>query len=301
MLWDHIKSHLGTFLLWLVLCAVFAAAFVLYGLPLEGLVYGGVAALVLLIIAWAVSFCSYKKKRLKLKKLAEEICAAKDLPKPKNGTEAEYNAIIRKILEAKHQTEEKAIAERSELTEFCTLWSEQIKAPLEKMKTDLNEESGCAEELLSLEQYAEMLLCYLCTEPDFQGLQIKEYDLDPILKQAVQKYSARFIRRKLNLVLRPVKLKVKTNDELLLFVVEEIISNAVKRTQTGGVKIYCEEPLTLCIRDTGTALPDEKLAHMFEAENGVGLYLCRRICEKLGHKLTAENAEGGGTVFRIEL
>lgn len=301
MLWDNIKSHMGSFLLWLALCAVFAAAFIWYGLPLEGLIYGGIAAVVLLIIAWAVSFSSYKKKRLKLKKLAEEICSAKDLPKPKNGTEAEYTAIIRRVLESKEQAENKALAERNALTEFCTLWSEQIKAPIAAIKPNLTEDSSSAENLLSVEQYCEMVLCYLRTEPDYQGLSIKENDLDAILKQAVQKYSAQFIRRRLNLVFRPVKLKVTTDEGLLLFAVEQMISNAVKRTQNGGVKIYCEEPLTLCIRDTGTALTAETLAHMFDARNDVGLYLSRRICNKLGHKISAENAEGGGTVIRIEL
>lgn len=301
MLWDHIKSHMGSFLLWLALCTVFAAAFIRYGLPLEGLVYGGIAAVVLLIISAAVSFSSYKKKRLKLKKLAEEICSAKDLPKPKNGTEAEYTAIISRVLESKHQAEDKALAERNALTEFCTIWSEQIKAPIAAIKPNLTEDSDSADNLLLVEQYGEMVLCYLQTEPDFQGLSIKENDLDLIVKQAVQKYSAQFIRRRLNLVFRPVKLKVTTDEGLLLFAVEQIISNAVKRTQTGGVKIYCEEPLTLCIRDTGTALSGEKLAHMFDAQNDAGLYLCKRICNKLGHKISAENAEGGGTVIRIEL
>lgn len=301
MLWDHIKSHMGAFLLWLALCAAFAAISLMYSLPIEALIYGGAAAVVLLIITAAVSFSSYRKKRLKLKKLAEEICSAKDLPKPKNGTEAEYTAIIRRVLESKHQAEEKAQAEHSSLTEFCTLWSEQIKAPIAAIKPTLSEDSDSAENLLSVEQYAEMLLCYLQTEPDFEGLDIKENDLDSIVKQAVQKYSAQFIRRRLNLVFRPVKLKVTTDEKLLLFAVEQIISNAVKRTQNGGVKIYCEDPLTLCIRDTGTALTGEKLAQMFDLQNDAGLYLCRRICEKLGHKISAENAEGGGTIIRIEL
>ena len=87
----------------------------------------------------------------------------------------------------------------------------------------------------------------------------------------------------------------------------------MKYTKTGGAEIYCEEPLTLCIRDTGIGAAPEDLPRLFEKgytgcngrldkkASGIGLYLCKRICAKLGHNISAENAEGGGMITRIDL
>ena len=76
----------------------------------------------------------------------------------------------------------------------------------------------------------------------------------------------------------------------------------------GGVEIYCEEPLTLCIRDTGIGIAPEDIPRIFEKgytgcngrldkkASGIGLYLCRRICGKLGHKITAESGDSGSVI-----
>ena len=64
-------------------------------------------------------------------------------------------------------------------------------------------------------------------------------------RQAVRKFSQQFIRRRLRLVYSPVGKTVLTDEKWLLFVIEQVISNAVKYTPSGEVEIYCEEPMTL--------------------------------------------------------
>ena len=157
-----------------------------------------------------------------------------------------------------------------------------------------------------------MVLCYLRLDSNSSDLVIKEYDLDSIVKQAVRKFSSQFIRRQLKLVYKPLEKTVLTDEKWLLFVIEQIISNAVKYTLSGGVEIYCEEPLTLCIRDTGIGIAPEDIPRIFEKgytgcngrldkkASGIGLYLCRRICGKLGHKITAESGDSG-TVIKLFL
>ena len=120
------------------------------------------------------------------------------------------------------------------------------------------------------------------------------------------------IRRQLKLVYKPLEKTVLTDEKWLLFVIEQIISNAVKYTPSGEVEIYCEEPLTLCIRDTGIGIAPEDIPRIFEKgytgcngrldkkASGIGLYLCRRICGTLGHKITAESGDSG-TVIRLYL
>ena len=118
--------------------------------------------------------------------------------------------------------------------------------------------------------------------------------------------------RKLTLDYKPVDVSVVTDEKWLLFVIEQLLSNALKYTLSGSVSIYLEAPRTLCIADTGIGIAPEDLPRIFERgytgingrddkkASGIGLYLCRRICRSLGHSITASSSENG-TVIRIDM
>lgn len=107
--------------------------------------------------------------------------------------------------------------------------------------------------------------------------------------------------------------KVLTDEKWLSFVIEQLLSNALKYTPSGSITITLEDPLTLCIRDTGIGIAPEDLPRVFEKSytgyngrsdkkaSGIGLYLCKRICHNLGHTITIESSLDTGTTVRIFL
>lgn len=156
-------------------------------------------------------------------------------------------------------------------------------------------------------------LGYLRLESPSSDYVIRNYALDDIVRQAVRKYASQFIRRRLRLEYTPLNVSVITDEKWLLFVIEQVLSNALKYTRSGSVSITLEAPKTLCIRDTGIGIAPEDLPRVFEKgftgcngrtdkrATGIGLYLCRRILEKLGHTIAITSTVGEGTTVRIGL
>ena len=142
---------------------------------------------------------------------------------------------------------------------------------------------------------------------------LKNYDLDDIVRQAVRKYASQFIRKRIRLIYGSLSCQVLTDEKWLLFVIEQVLSNALKYTRSGEIEITVEAPKTLCIRDTGIGIAAEDLPRIFEKgftgyngrsdkkASGIGLYLCRRICGRLNHKMTVTSEVDVGTEVRIAL
>ena len=238
-------------------------------------------------------------------------------PNPDTLSEKLYRQIIGQY-ERELRKEEQQMDDRyREMVEYYTMWTHQIKTPIAAMRlhlqaADTPENHMLLEDLQRIEQYVEMVLCYLRLDSDSTDYLFVQCDLDSIVRQAVRRFSAQFIHRKIRLEYEPLDCQVLTDEKWLLFVLEQVLSNALKYTPSGGtVSIFLEEPKTLCIRDTGIGIAAEDLPRIFEKgftgcngrtdkkASGIGLYLCRRICRNLNHTITAESQAEQGTTIRI--
>jgi len=161
-------------------------------------------------------------------------------------------------------------------------------------------------ELFKIEQSVEMVLQYLRLDSESTDYILKEYDLDDIVRQAVRKYARLFIRQKISLDFRETNRRVLTDEKWLVFVIEQILSNALKYTTEGKISIYAAGT-TFVIADTGMGIQGEDLPRVFEKgftgyngridkkSTGIGLYLCKRILTRLGHTIAIQSRVGVGT------
>lgn len=199
-----------------------------------------------------------------------------------------------------------------------TVWVHQIKTPIASMRltlegSDSPESRRLSAELGRIERYVEMALVYLRLDSESSDYVIREFELDPFIRRSVKKFAGEFISKRLSLELEPSGASVVSDEKWLAFVVEQVLSNSLKYTREGSVRIYLAEPKTLCIRDTGIGIAPEDLPRIFDKgytglngradlrASGLGLYLCRRVCRKLGHEISAVSAPGKGTEIRIDL
>ena len=316
---SYIKQH-RLALLAFVLCAVlFAATFLFYRFPLKAVLYPTVLCLVLLAGFAAADIVRTRKKHAELERIkCFDAKLADSFPEADGVLEADYQEIIHLMREQHERAEQRTEQGLREMMDYYTVWVHQIKTPIASMRLALqNEDTAESRQLQSelgrIERYVEMVLTFLRLGADSTDYVIKEHELDDIVRGAVKKLAGDFINKKIKLEYTELDEKVLTDEKWLSFVVEQVLSNAVKYTSEGTVSIYTESPKTLCIRDTGIGIAADDLPRVFEngytgyngrsdkRASGIGLYLCRRVCNKLGHTISAESKAGEGTVIRIAL
>ncbi len=316
---SYIKQH-RLALLAFVLCAVlYAVTFVFYRFPLGAVAYPTALCLVLLLGFAAADIARTKKKHIELERIKGfDAKLADTFPEAGGMIEADYQEIIYLMREQHEEAQQRSEQSLREMMDYYTVWVHQIKTPIASMRlalqnTDTAESRQLQSELGRIERYVEMVLTFLRLGSDSTDYVIKEHELDDIVRGAAKKLAGDFINKRIRLEYTELNETVLTDEKWLSFVIEQVLSNALKYTPEGTVSVYLESPKTLCIRDTGIGIAPEDLPRVFEngytgyngrsdkKASGIGLYLCRRICDKLGHTISAESKAGEGTVIRIGL
>lgn len=315
----YIKQKSKIFLTILLFCIIFAIVFYLYKLPVEAVIYPSLLCILFGTILIVLDFAKIKRRYKILEKLGNMPSAMIDeLPSVSNINDYGYQRIIRSLQKEISQLESDSNNRFNDMVDYYTVWAHQIKTPIASMRLTLqNEDTPLSRKLLSdlfrIEQYVEMIMAFLRLDSTSSDYVFKEHNIDTIIRQAVKKYANEFIDRKISLVYNPIDYTVVTDDKWLSFVIEQILSNALKYTRKGSIKIYMNENMMLCIEDTGIGIAPEDFPRIFEKgytgyngrndkkASGLGLYLCKRICKNLDTGITVLSEIDKGTIVRIDL
>ena len=309
---EYLKYRAKIFITCIFVMAIFVTTDLLFDMPRIAILYPLILTLVVGVIIGGFDLYFFIKKHNRLTQSSDE------LPEPKNLIEEDYQKIISLMSEEAKTAEQNASAKYTDMVEYYTVWAHQIKTPIAAMRLNLqSEDTESARKLMGdlnrIEAYVEMVLTFLRLDSNSTDYVIKENDLDEIIRPAIRKFSRDFILKKLKLEYEPVNFRTITDSKWLSFIIEQVISNAVKYTSEGSVHIYMNEPGILCIEDTGIGISAEDLPRIFEngytgfngredkRASGIGLYLCKRISDNLGHKIYAESAVGKGTKLFLDM
>lgn len=313
---SYLKKNIKIYILFVVFIAIFFIMFYLYNLPLEALIYTGSFCFFTALIASFLDFVNYRESYKKLKFLEKNILNELDaLPKSLDIRIDYYHKIIEKLYEDLEKLTQKNRKKNTDMVDYYSMWVHQIKTPIAAMNFLLDNEEVdqkiLQQELFKIERYVEMVLTYIRLDSISSDYVITKINLDEVVKDSVKKYATIFINKKIKLNYVSHETMVISDKKWLSFAIEQILGNSVKYTSTGGeitIKT-CENKLI--IEDKGIGIKEEDLPRIFEKgftgfngryekkSSGLGLYLCKKTLDKLGHHIEISSKVGEGT--RVEI
>ena len=230
--------------------------------------------------------------------------------------EALLTSKIRTLKKDKKELKIQHQEKQSDLLDYYTLWVHQIKTPIAASKLlvqDLQEQmlkNQLEQELFKIDSYTNLVLQYLRLESFHDDLVVEKENIEDLVKEVVKKYALFFIQQGLSLNLHDLNHTVITDKKWFLVILEQVLSNSLKYTKQGSIEIFFQED-TLYMKDTGLGIQNSDLLRVFERgfsgyngrlthqSSGLGLYLSKKIADKLGHELHLHSVVGEGTTVMI--
>ena len=307
-----VKHYLISHRRYLYLIGLLLSSLVLFAYIFEGyrnfLLYltGILAFLSLLLVIWD-AVAGYQACR-------KEVLYGEGLP------ETPLELVLSQKLATSQQAQREqttvSLETYNDLMDYYTLWVHQIKTPiaasqlLVKNIEDSDLRQQMEQELFKIDSYANVVLQYLRLESFHDDLVLKRVPLEELVKEVVRKYAIFFIQKGLTVDLHDLDVAVITDRKWLLVIIEQLLSNSLKYTSTGGIEIYFKDQ-TLYIKDSGIGIKNSDVlrvfergfsgynGHMTQQSSGLGLYLSKKIAEQLGHKISLHSEVGRGTTVAI--
>ena len=286
---------------------IFATVLYAAEVPAETVLYAGALCLAFTAVYALVGFYRYYKRFSALKRTLSELPETlESLPTPQNESERLYTQMLQKTYAEYERAALEHRRREADMRNYYTMWVHQIKTPISALRLLIQSGARSAElqnEIFRIEQYVEMALNY-------QRLFCGSSDLDSAVRTSIRKYSKQFIMKRLRLEYEPGDITVLTDEKWLCFVIEQVLSNSLKYTSAGEIKI-CTVGRTLMISDTGIGIAAEDLPRIFDCgytgyngreekrSSGIGLYLCSEVCRRLGHGISITSEVGKGTCVSI--
>jgi len=289
---DYMKNQSVILFGYLLVCIVFITIFVLATIEMEYVFLGieilGFILLIYLIVHWF----QYQK-----------------LSDVKDDNE--------RLVNENKTLKSEMLNQKDDLNAYFLMWLHQIKTPMTVSKLLLEKPDETTNtklkmQLMYIEQYINMAMNYLKMIDYSTDMDITQVNLDDIIKNLLKKYSLLFIHNHISLEYQSNVTHVVSDSQWLTILIEQILSNALKYTENGKIAIqYLEDKHALEIRDTGIGIRSEDIPKIFdrgysgfngrmnEKSSGLGLYLARKISERLNIQIEVESKLSKGSVFRL--
>lgn len=337
----YIRENIGWLAVILCIALTTTATMLLNEIPFVEIAYGLLLCLFITAVTIAVGYGRHYRSFRQLEQIQENIVAEpNDMKTPEYMYERQYQNCVRLLAKENNRIRNEMLNRQQDMAEYYSMWVHQVKTPIAALKLLIDEDMAAylesedicendtrvtnekqkQNELFRIEQYIDMALQYTRLGADTNDFVIERVLLDEVIKNSIHKYAKLFIHKKLSLTYEPQDIMAVTDKKWLGFVLDQLLSNAIKYTKQGGITIRVEhiadaseENVSIVIEDTGIGISAEDLpricekgytgynGHADKHSTGIGLYLCKAILDKLGHRLVITSEIGQGTRVEIKV
>ena len=231
--------------------------------------------------------------------------------------------VLEQIDKAMHENVNKYKYLQEDYKEYIELWIHEIKLPLATSKmiieNNKNKVTKSIEvELDSIENYIEQALFYARSNTVEKDYYIKKCNLREIVNESIKKNKTSLIEEKVEIKLHDLDSIVNTDSKWIIFILNQLIQNSVKyrnKKRMLSIEIYSlpkKDNTILYIKDNGIGIKKSELVRVFDKgftgtngrlsckkSTGIGLYLCKKLCEKLGISIDINSIEDEGTEVKL--
>lgn len=321
-----IKEKLALIIVLILSLSTIEILLIPYNINLYIRIYIFLSPLLLLLIILIIEFNTknsfYKNLTQNMQDLNEKYLISEIINTP--------NFIEGKILKETMQDAGKSMLEnvnqykhlQEDYKEYIELWIHEIKIPIAASKMVIENNKSKAgksvdEELDKIENYIEQALFYARSNTVEKDYVIGKINLQDIVNTAVLKNKSTLIANKINVDLHDLEKEVYTDGKWIVFILNQILQNSIKyrKSENSKIEIFAKEQkenVILYIKDNGIGIKKGEITRVFEkgftGENGriigkkstgIGLYLCKKLCDKLRHGIELNSEKDIGTEIKI--
>lgn len=232
----------------------------------------------------------------------------------KNSLEQIDKSMLENVNKYKYMTED--------YKEYIELWIHEIKIPIatSKMVIENNKNAitkSIDEELDKVENYIEQALFYARSNTVEKDYYIRKVVLKEIVNESIKKNKSSLIQEKISIDIHDLEIEVNTDNKWIVFILNQIIQNSIKyrKKENSVMEIYAnqgKENVILYIKDNGIGIKQGEITRVFEKgftgtngrlsnkkSTGIGLYLCKKLCNKLGIGIELNSVQNEGTEVKL--
>ena len=315
----YLRQRWPILLVLLVCTGIFALVLALHQVPAVPALYAGEICLVVLLFLGIWDVLRVRRKHRELAGLATALPASlQHLPAPQSSLEGDYQALLLELARIHQGAGTREEGRYQALQAYTAKFSHQIKTPIAASRlllshVDSAKRAPLLEELYKIERQVDMALNYFKLDARMDDYLFAPHRLKDIVSAAARRHARLFVLKQLRLDINiPEDVQVYTDDKQLGFVLDQLLSNAIKYTDAGGIQIAWDEAAhSLSVTDSGIGIPPTDLPRVMEqgytGENGhldhkatgMGLYLASKACEGMDIGLSLLSARGEGTTATL--
>lgn len=290
-----------------------------------------ISAVLLILVVWALVllvglFLTYWKRDRQMRQLldmveqlSERYLISEVMELPEQAEDQVYYRLLKMSGKSMLEQISEVKRERLEYKEYIEQWIHEIKTPITAMKLLCeNHRTDWTKELLveleKTNRFTEQALYFARSEYTEKDYSVREIALAQIVHQAIADNKYLLLQSGMRLEVEEIQDTVYSDEKWVRFILNQLIANAVKYRAGQPVLRFSacrqQNQVVLMVEDNGIGISPSDLPRIFEKgftgqngrivqqSTGIGLYLCKRLCEKLGIGISA-NSEGKGTTISL--